>query len=266
MYVHGGKVKLYKKVHNQKPNVREKHPSRFMGFVKKMFALAVLVLFGAYIFPYEIFSTIDKEQKQLLKNMNLKVKEVMIFGNDKVTETEVYDLTGISDGDNIYDLDLVDIKAELEKHPWVKNVVIERVIPSKINIFIEERAAKAIYETRKGRYLIDDQGNLLEKIEDDMQTQGYLAVLGDGANKEYMNILDKLYSVEAIYNEVSMLQFMGKRRWNIVLKNGSLIKLPENNIRKSLEELDVLLKTNNILAQQCEIDLRFTGRKIYVKL
>lgn len=267
MYVHGGKVKLFKKEHvSRSANRKPKKTISFMGFVKKMFAFGILIVTAFYLFPEDLFQNISKEKDSFLHNLDLRVKDINIIGNDKVREMEILDMTGVTRGENIYDIDIVDMKLELEKHPWIKSVVIERMLPSKINIIIEENVAKAVYEKNNNKYLVSADGQLLQEIDDNFNTSGFLIIKGTGANLKYMELMEELYYSEFVYNEIKSLHYLGNRRWNVELASGAVIKLPENNVKKALERLDVLLKKNNILTARCEIDLRFTNNKIYVRL
>ena len=59
------------------------------------------------------------------------------------------------------------------------------------------------------------------------------------------------------------MEFIEKRRWNLILGNNILIKLPESNIEKSLKNLKRLIEKDKILKSNIiEVDLRIDDQAI----
>ncbi len=262
MRVHHGRNKTY----SYKPQSRGQKAVKkkeSLSWTKKMFALGCLVAIGMLLFPYGIFEDSKSEINKLLHRMNLQVQLVQVYGNDKISTDQVIDSSGIAKGENIYDLNLEEIKAEIEKFNWVSNVVIERRLPSTVNIFITERTPKAIYSNKGKYYLIDDSGHILEEINEPME--GFILVKGEKANVEFSSVLDDLYEIEEIYKNIESLTRLGNRRWDVKTKNGVVIKLPESNTPIAIAELKKLIEQNNVLSFECMLDLRFTPDKIYVR-
>ena len=144
MRVHHGRNKTY----SYKPQSRGQKAVKkkeSLGWTKKLFALGCLVVVGAFLFPYGIVEQSQAEINKLLHRMNLQVQQVNVMGNDRVAEDQIVDASGIARGENIYDLNLEEIKSEIEKFSWVENVVIERRLPSAVNIYVTERTPKAVY-------------------------------------------------------------------------------------------------------------------------
>jgi cell division protein FtsQ len=57
--------------------------------------------------------------------------------------------------------DLAEIKARIERLPFVKNAAVSRVLPDRILVTIEERVPAAIVRLKGGDMLIDAEGRLL---------------------------------------------------------------------------------------------------------
>jgi len=71
------------------------------------------------------------------------IKEVIVKGNDCLSEDEIFCKCGIQLGENIFKLDLKKSKDSLIQEPRIKEVEIKRVIPNKIIISVKERKAAA---------------------------------------------------------------------------------------------------------------------------
>jgi cell division septal protein FtsQ len=59
------------------------------------------------------------------------------------------------------------------------------------------------------------------------------------------------------------MEFIEQRRWNLIFNNELIVKLPETNIGKSLENLKKLIERDKILKSNIiEVDLRINDRAI----
>ena len=59
------------------------------------------------------------------------------------------------------------------------------------------------------------------------------------------------------------MEFIEQRRWNLIFSNELIVKLPESNIGKSLENLKKLIERDKILKSNIiEVDLRINDRAI----
>lgn len=72
---------------------------------------------------------------------DLVVQELTIEGNERVDQNEIRALVNISQGTNIWLVNLDRIAKRLETHPWVKSCGVQRIPPQRIHIRIEERKA-----------------------------------------------------------------------------------------------------------------------------
>ena len=62
-------------------------------------------------------------------------------------------------------------------------------------------------------------------------------------------------------DQVRGLVFVGQRRWNIILKSGQVIMLPENQPEQAIQKILILDKAERILARQIAVfDFRLPSR------
>ena len=92
-------------------------------------------------------------------------------------------------------------------------------------------------------------------------------IVGTEGNYKVKEALEIYQLLSRNINEIRGLIRIGKRRWDIILKNDKRIKLPEKNPKRSLRkflssEKKYLIFFNNFSV----IDLRFTNKIILRKL
>ena len=93
---------------------------------------------------------------------DLAIREIRGLRN--VPENQVLmKLKAIEDQNkNVISMDLDSIRRSLELIPWIRSVVVRRVLPDKLIIEVTERVPIAFARVDHSTFLVDDQGVLLE--------------------------------------------------------------------------------------------------------
>ncbi len=86
------------------------------------------------------------------------VSEVEVQGTKRISKQEVIELSTINNGDNIFSLDLEAIREQILENPWIRDVSIERHLPDKIIIHVDEREPFALAKINDRVYLVDRYG------------------------------------------------------------------------------------------------------------
>ncbi|MFQ5672078.1 MAG: cell division protein FtsQ/DivIB [Nitrospinales bacterium] len=79
----------------------------------------------------------------LTQSPHLQVANVTISGNRLLSRETLLGLTDPIKGKNIFTLDLAAIGDQLNRHPWIRSVSVERRLPDNIHISVEERTPYA---------------------------------------------------------------------------------------------------------------------------
>lgn len=94
-----------------------------------------------------------------------RVKEIIVKGNQQVTRTEVIRWASLETKGNIFRADIRGVVAQLKQHPWVKGVVVTRILPDRLAVTVEERIPFARLSGPSSVYLLDEDGVVLQEIE-----------------------------------------------------------------------------------------------------
>jgi len=92
----------------------------------------------------------------------LRLEEVRIEGNRRVSRDEILAITGLEGGPNILALDIKGMNRRLGEHPWIERCTIRRELPGTIRIAVREREPIALIHL--GRlYYIDANGVVFDE-------------------------------------------------------------------------------------------------------
>jgi cell division protein FtsQ len=127
---------------------------------------------------------------------------------------------------------------------------------------IDERVPIAIFQSKYKLYLVDADGVVLEH--DGIGNFDNLPiVLGDGAEKEAVHLLYCLDKFPLLRKQLVFAQRVGKRRWDIRINRGIIVKLPERSIQQALSILSELSDSEGFFSDNIKlIDLRMLDRVI----
>lgn len=237
----------------------------------------ILVLIFLWAFVVVLFSTdlVAKKTAQLLENFYSRTTEagfvlddIVIMGREKTSKSDILQAVDLNRGENFLKIDIDQIKERIEALPWVKKVVIRRsFFPNILQITIEERQVRSIWQINEQFYPIDYDGKVINAYF--KPKEPILLIVGEGAPENINALLDEIGDNSALLKRVKVANFISGRRWNLVLddiKDGITIKLPENNVKKAWKKLQRLNQINGILKRKLTIiDLRLKD-KVTVKL
>lgn len=199
------------------------------------------------------------------KDIGLEVKEISIHGNSRLNKKQILRKIGIKNGDGIFIVDLNEIKKKLDELAWIKDVVIKRSLSGKIDLYLTEKEAIAIYHDAKSNnfYLVDKEGNLIDaSIPCFFKSLPTLS--GGEANKFAPSILEKIGKYEEIRSRLTAMAFIQKRRWNLKLNNQIEIKLPEDGVEEALEALNKIVEQGKATSGDVlGLDFRIAGKVIF---
>jgi cell division protein FtsQ len=164
------------------------------------------------------------------------VKEVLLEGRVNSNPDILRALMNVERGDSILRFDPDTTKDMLERVSWVKEAHIERRLPDTIYVGLLERKPIALWQYEGKIKLIDSDGVVLtdKNIE---EFKDLVLVVGENAPAEAKDIL-AMTSLEPLIGErLEAVSKIGDRRWDLRLKGGITVKLPEKDIGLAVKML-----------------------------
>jgi len=91
----------------------------------------------------------------------LEIRNVQINGEHRVTENEILARAGFMPGTNVLEVDLDDVRMEIEQILWVRHAEVRRVWPNELAISVVEREPVALARISGEVYQVDADGVIL---------------------------------------------------------------------------------------------------------
>jgi cell division protein FtsQ len=245
---------------------------RLIVFVKR-FGLILLVMIGVFwVGSWFVLSGASARTAQAIDSAILdktsewgfSVRNIMVDGRQRTDVDTMRAMLNIERGDPIFSFKPAQAKAMLEKMSWVKTAHVERRLPDTIYIKLTERKPFALWQRNKKLALVDAQGVVLT-TENLKEFKNLIILVGDDAPKLAPTLLSMLHAEPLIEERVEAATLIGGRRWDLKLKSGATIKLPEKELGLALRKLATNHEEDGILDKNViSIDVR-EGDRITVR-
>lgn len=216
---------------------------------------SVIFASGVYFFLPKIENIFFETCDSITHFAGFYVKNINITAADQKTKDLIKKNLGISEGENIFKLSIEEIYNNVMKIGWVKDATVSKNLPNVITIKVTEKSPIAVFQHNSKFTLVNESGDFIEDI---TEKPAELPVIsGDEANLNIAEFLEIISKFKTVKDKINSLTYIRKRRWDIKICGGIHVKLPENDIEKSLEILTILLKQGNINKNTVKaIDLR----------
>ncbi len=225
--------------------------------MKRFYRIFLLVIVFVFLSTYSS----NKFEVNLENNGTFfKIQKIIISNNLLINKDDILTKLNQLYGKNIFLIKREDIEESLENISFLKKIEVKKKYPDTIMIKIFETKPLGILFKDKTKYLLDSTSNLIE-IDKKMNFVELPNIIGDDAEKNFINFLDKLKNNEFPTNNIKNFYYFKIERWDLELLDNRKIKFPYNvsnrKIRKSIE----LLNRKDFQSYKI-IDLRVEGKII----
>jgi cell division protein FtsQ len=188
------------------------------------------------------------------------IATVAISGEKHLSRDEILAAAGVTVHASLLFFDVADARARLLTNPWIAEATVQRFLPDRLVISISERAAFALWQKAGRVGVIAEDGTVLEPSV--LPRYADLPfVVGAGAEtraKAFLALLDRRPELRAT---VRASVLVAERRWNLRLKNGVDVRLPERDVERALDQLVALERGVKLSDRDITtIDLRLPDR------
>ncbi|MDO8876876.1 MAG: cell division protein FtsQ/DivIB [Pseudolabrys sp.] len=188
------------------------------------------------------------------------IAEVALTGEHEVSRDEILKTAGITEHTSLLFLDAAQTRARLLTNPWISEATVLKLYPGRLRIEIKERKAFALWQKDARVSLIASDGTVLSPSIAP-RFADLPRVIGAGAEMMSPDLLALVARYPGIARQVDASVLVAERRWNLHLKNGVEVMLPESEPERALRTLANLDREKKLLSRDIVlVDLRLTDR------
>lgn len=256
-----------------KPRLEREQPNRLIAFLERHLprragiAATVLLLLGSAGLGVvkgghlEAFiSALSDTRNAIANSAGFRITTVAINGRKQLTQDEVLGIGGVNGRSSLLFLDAATVRDKLKANPWIAEATVLKLYPGRLQIDIVERSAFALWQHDGRLAVIADDGAVLEPY----LSRRFISlplVVGKGAEIRARDFLALLARYPQVRNLTKAAILVGERRWNLRLKDGLDIRLPENGVGNALAALSKLDKEDRLFSRDIvAVDMRLPDR------
>ena len=228
--------------------------------------VVVLLLAGAAGYGFWIsgedglYGQTKRGAETLIIAAGFGVKRITVEGQQHITDAELTRALGAGPGSFMLAFDTDAAKQRLEQVPWVKHAQVMRLLPSTLQVVIEERVPFAVWQSRGQTYVVDVAGAVIAPAVREAYASLPL-VVGEGAGKNAADLFETLKPFDSVTKQMVAALRVGERRWTLKLSSGVDVMLPDDGVADALKTLIALDRERSLLQREiAAVDLRLADR------
>ena len=215
-----------------------------------------------WLFLLIVLTTYNFDSKENLISSFFKIKKIEIEGIQNSDRKEIEEKFNSFKEKNIIFTNQKQFRKLIDNLKLVKEIKVKKIYPDKIKITIKEFKIIGIFVDEKNQteYILTDHGKIINNY-NKKQFNDLPLVFGENADKIFFTFYP---SLEAAGFEIELIKYFSYfdiKRWDIILKDGKLIKLPSTNYEKSLKKFLSIYETENFKKFRV-FDFRVNGQLI----
>ena len=198
----------------------------------------------------------------IVNDAGFTIRNIHIKGGQRTPGATIAAALDLRQDQSIFAADLTAARARLMALDWIASAEVVRRYPDSIYVTIVEKRPFALWQVPA-----DASGNapiaVVERNGAVITTRGVEQfvrlpkLVGVGAPRASAGLIDAVQSHRAISARIAYYELVSQRRWNLILNDGVVVKLPEQNWTREIDALEHLIIDKGVLEKDvAEIDLR----------
>ena len=193
-----------------------------------------------FFFIFIIFSTYTPNYSSQKNSIFFPVKEIEIDNYSITKPKKIINELNYLLGKSILFIDKNNINLSIKKFDFIDEFKIKRIYPNTLKFIIEEKEPIAIFIDKKNTFYLTAKGETITFLDlKRFDNLPYVIGKKDDFANFYLSLKKSNFEIE----QVSSFQYFEVGRWDIVLKNKKVIKLPVENYLESINNF-ILLKND----------------------
>ena len=195
-----------------------------------------------YFFLLLVVGSINNINFNNLKLQN--INNINITGLDIKDKSTLFKKIENFNLKNIFLINKMDLANEIESNSLVENYSVFKIYPSSLDINIEKTKFLAKINKNGQSFYIGSNGKF---IKNDFLNNQLPFIFGNPEVIEFFYIKEIIDKSKISYSEIKNLYFFPSKRWDLELRDNTIIKLPNDNINLALNLAIEFLDENKFI-------------------
>jgi cell division protein FtsQ len=200
-----------------------------------------------YFFLLLVVGSINNINLTSLKLQN--INDISITGLDIKDKLNLLKQIENFNQNNIFLINKIDLADEIESNTLVENYSIFKRYPSSLDINIKKTKFLAKINKNGQIFYI---GSNRKFVKNDTLNNELPFIFGNPEVIEFFKIKEIIDKSKISYSDIKNLYFFPSKRWDIELRNNTIIKLPKDNINFALNFAIEFLDDNKFIDARIE--------------
>lgn len=205
---------------------------------------------------------------RIAQTLDLRIRNVVIADDVKLDVSETLERHGLYVGSLQSGVDWDGMRDDLARNPMLTGARIIRTSPDQVRVTVTPRQpiARIDHQGAGGETILVDHAGTKIRVIGQASDKNLITLSGRGAFQNVDEFWPLLTANPNLFAQVQAAKFVGSRRWDLVLKSGALVQLPQEDMALAMTRLSELMGTKDFdITAMKTIDLR-AGDRLFFRL
>ena len=199
--------------------------------------------------------------RKVIERPEFMLDALSIEGASDSLNAEIREVLGLHFPISSFDLDLAELHKRVLSLPPVKIAEAHIKRGGILHIKVDEKTPSLLMKKEKGFNVLSEHGDYIRSLHSRENFSDLPVITGEGAENAAAQATAIFKAIYGNLDQVRGLVFVGQRRWNIIMKSGQVVMLPEHDALQAVQKIIILDKTEQILSRQIAVfDFRLPSR------
>lgn len=185
-----------------------------------------------------------------------RVRSVRVHGASRTEAAGLREAIAVPLGTPILELDLAALQRRVERLPWVRVATVERSLPERLVVRLQEREPLALWQHEGEVALIDNTGIVIRGAPL-APFQDLPLLAGAGVPAAAPALLRMVVEDSGLAARITAGSYVEERRWNLLVDDRVWVKLPQERTREAWLRLATEEREHGILQRDIlAVDIR----------
>ena len=199
--------------------------------------------------------------RKLIERPEFMIDALSIEGASDRLNKEIREVLGLRFPISSFDLDLAEMHERILSLPPVEIAEAHIKGGGILHLKVVEKAPALLLRKESGFAVLDEHGQYIRSVPSREYFFDLPVIAGEGAEIVASQAMTIFTAINKKFDQVRGLVFVGQRRWNIIMKTGQVVMLPENNPAQAVQKILILDEAEQILSRDIAVfDFRLPSR------